>query len=285
MWAGLAIAVGLAVGLAVWLFLPIGALRVHQYLDDPRYSHCLLIPFVSALYIYDRWDRLRGIERRGSTAGLTCLVAGVALYVYARWLHTNIWQHIGLLVALTGGVWAVLGRTWVRSLAFPLGYLLLTVPLPKTWDDRLTQPLQRIATIVAEEAFKLLDWPVLRMGNVLQLPGLKLLVEEQCSGAHSLYALGALAFAWVAFMPRPWWLRIVLVLSAGPVAVVANTVRVTLTGVLAYKVDTSYATGISHSTAGMVVFGIGLALFLLIDWCLKPDEFVDEVDDDRSSEA
>ena len=259
------------------LFWPLLTLRVHQFTEDPklsaRYSHCLLVPFVAGLWVWDRWDRLRSLERRTSRTGLACVVAGTALFVYCRYLHTNLGQHLGLLLALSGAVWAVLGGRWLRALAFPIGYLLITIPLPKAWDDALTQPLQRIATIVAEGAFRTLDWPVYRVGNVLQLPGLKLLIEEQCSGAHSLYALFALAVAWVAFMPRPWWLRVVLVLSTFPVALVANAIRVTGTGILAYKVDPGYATGVSHSTAGMIVFGIGLALFLLVDWCLKPDVF------------
>ena len=106
-------------------------------------------------------------------------------------------------------------------------------------------------------------------------------MEEQCSGAHSLYALVALSVAWVAFVRRPVWLRFVLVAGSVPVAMLANAIRVTGTGVLAYKVDPEYATGVSHQTAGMIVFGIGLALFLLLDWCLRPDgePAADERDD------
>ena len=79
-------------------------------------------------------------------------------------------------------------------------------------------------------------------------------------------------------MERPAWLRVVLVISTVPVAMLANAVRVTGTGVLAYKVDPSYATGVSHQTAGMIVFGIGLALFLLVDWCLRPEPAATNVD-------
>ena len=74
-----------------------------------------------------------------------------------------------------------------------MGYLVLTMPLPKTWDDRVTGPLQSFATTISEAVFEALGWVVVRQGNVLQLPGLKLLVEDACSGIHSLYALIALA--------------------------------------------------------------------------------------------
>jgi len=62
----------------------------------------------------------------------------------------------------------------------------------------------------------------------------------------------------------------------------ANAIRVTGTGVLAYRVDPSYATGASHQLGGMIVFAIGLGLFLLVDWCLRPDAVPTENDDAAS---
>ena len=275
------VGVALAAVLYVGLFRSILWLRASQFAEDPRYSHCLLLPAVSALWVYDRWGDLRSRVPRASRGGLVALAAGIALFLYARIVHLNIGQHLGAWVALVGLVWATMGGGLLRKLAFPLGYLLLTVPLPKTWDDALTQPLQTVATVVAEGSFDAFGWVVVRQGNVLQLPGLKLLVEEQCSGAHSLYALFALAIAWVAFVPRPVWMRLFLVAVSVPIAMMANAIRVTSTGVLAYKVDPSYATGLSHQTAGMIVFGIGLGLFLLVDWCVRPDEVATR--DDTSS--
>jgi exosortase len=175
-----------------------------------------------------------------------------------------------MLVAVVGLVWGLWGAALLRALAFPLAYLGLMIPI-KPWDEKITEPLQTIATVTAEAFFKALGWIVVRDGNVIQLPRLKLLVEEGCSGAHSLFALVALAAAWAFFVQRPAWLRAVLILSAAPIAVLANAIRVSATGVLAYKVDPSYARGLSHQTAGMIVFGIGLALLLGLDWCLKPD--------------
>ncbi len=277
--ARLAVPAVVAAVLFVALFHPILWLRASQYADDPRYSHCFLLPVISALWIYDRWPVLRRMVVAPSRVGGAVLTVGVALFVYSRLLHTNLGQHVGLLLTLVGGVWALCGSKMTRACAFPLGYLVLTIPLPRVWDDQLTQPLQRFATVVAEGAFDAMGWIVVRQGNVLQLPGLKLLVEEQCSGAHSLYALGALGFAWVAFVPRPLWLRVVLVASTVPIAMLANAIRVTGTGVLAYRVDPSYATGASHQLGGMIVFAIGLGLFLLVDWCLRPDAVATENDD------
>lgn len=270
---------GLVAACFVGLFWHILAVRFHYYLEAPRYSHCLLLPVVSALWIHDRADALRQVPRSVSGAGLAALVAGVVLYVYGRLVNMNLLQHAGMLATLAGVVWTLLGPAMLRALAFPLGYLVMMVPLPKTWDDAITLPLQGVATRIAETFFEALGWIVVREGNVLQLPRIKLLVEEGCSGIHSLYALASLAIAWVFFVERPAWLRVVLVLSSVPIAVAANSIRVSATGVLAYQVDPSYAQGISHQAAGMVVFAIGVALLLGLDWCLKPDAGGTESDD------
>jgi exosortase len=263
--------VALTVGAAfLALFWPILAVRYHFYLETPRYSHCMLLPAVSAMWIYDRWDAIRVLPRSASGRGLAFLVLSLAVFLYGRLLAKNMIQHVGMLGSIVGLVWTLAGAATLRALAFPIGYLALMIPL-KPWDEKLTLPLQSLATRIAETFFSALGWVVVREGNVLQLPRLKLLVEEGCSGVHSLFALIALAVAWVFFVERPGWLRATLVVATLPIAVLANAIRVSVTGVLAYKVDPDYARGVSHETAGMIVFAIGVALMLAVDWCLKPD--------------
>ncbi len=267
-WAAAAI----VAALFVILFHPIIAVRWIFYTEQPRYSHCMLLPLVSGLYIWERWDDVRKIPRSISVAGLALMAFGVLAFMIGRPRAVNVLQHGGMLLTLFGLVWGLLGWKFFRAMSFPLGYLLLTQPLPKTWDDRITLPLQGFATRIAENAFDAFGWIVVRQGNVIQLPGLKLLVEDACSGVHSLYALVALGTAWVFLVERPVWMRFVVIAATLPVAVAANSLRVIVTGILAHKVDPSYAEGASHETAGLIVFAIGVSLLLFIDWCLKPDE-------------
>lgn len=257
--------------LLVVLFHPILAVRWHFYLEQSRYSHCLLLPVVSAVWVWERWDALRAVPRAPAAGPLVAALVSVLAFLYGRFQSMNLLQHVAFLGAVAGTIGAFWGTALLRRLAFPLGYLLLTIPLPKTWDDAITLPLQSVATGAAETVFDALGWIVVRQGNVLHLPGLKLLVEDACSGIHSLYALFALGVAFVAFVDRPAWLRGTLVASTVPIAVTANALRVIVTGILAYRVDPSYAQGLSHETTGMIVFGTGLVLLLLLDWCLRPD--------------
>jgi exosortase len=265
--------VALIVALFVALYWPFLVGRAIFYDEQARYSHCMLLPLVSALWIWERWDHLKGLPRVPSMGGMLLLGGSVLLYLYGRLPPpVNFVQHVAMLGTVVGLVWGLLGRRQLAAYAFPVGYLALTMPLPKSWDDRITLPLQDFATNLSEAVFDALGWIVVRQGNVLQLPGLKLLVEDACSGVHSLYALVALSAAWVFFVDRPRWMRVTLILAAIPVAVLANAIRVIGTGVLAYKVDPALARGGSHYAAGLVVFAIGAVILLGLDWCLKPDE-------------
>ncbi len=259
------------------MFHPILISRARLLMDEPRFSHGLLVPVVAALWVLDRQSSLSRVPRSASRAGLMAVAAAVLLNLYGRTLDAKIGslggyvQHGAVILAVAGIVWAALGRRFVRAVLFPIAYLVFTVPVPKRIDLAITLPLQRLSAEVATACFDLMGWAVAQEGNVVQLPGVTLLVEEQCSGVHSLYALIALGVAWVAFVPRPRWLAATLVAATIPIAVFANVVRVIGTGVLAYKLDPSYAQGVTHEVAGMVVFAIGLAAFLLIDWALRPD--------------
>jgi hypothetical protein len=101
----------------------------------------------------------------------------------------------------------------VKKLAFPLVLLCFMVPLPALIYNSITFPLQILATKLAEGALTLFDIPVLRQGNVLQLPSRPLSVVEACSGIRSLLSLTFLSLIYGYFFERKRSIRIALLLS------------------------------------------------------------------------
>jgi exosortase len=110
--------------------------------------------------------------------------------------------------------------------------------------------------------------PALREGNVIHLPDTALFVAEACSGLRSLMALITLGVVFAYFYRKSWFERAVIVLSAIPIAIVVNALRVALTGVLAYRYGRAAGAGVLHEFQGLITFGAAWVLLLLEAWVL-----------------
>ncbi len=96
--------------------------------------------------------------------------------------------------------------------------------------------------------------PVQLAGNIIHLPGRSLFVTEACSGLRSLTALIALGLLIGGlFLTSPWG-RFALLLTAVPVAMALNGLRVFLTGFLVYFVSPDLGDGFMHYTEGWAFF-------------------------------
>jgi exosortase len=160
-------------------------------------------------------------------------------------------------------VWTLGGTLLLRKLAFPLFLLFFMVPIPAVIYNRITFPLQLLASRLADDALTIMQVPVIREGNVLELPNQKLNVVEACSGIRSLLSLTFLSLVYGYFFERKTWVRAVLFFSTIPIAIVANGSRVTLTALFT-QIKAELAEGFFHEAQGWVIFMI--ALIILIVW-------------------
>jgi exosortase len=167
-----------------------------------------------------------------------------------------------LVVTLIGVVWTVGGPPVLRKLAFPLFLLFFMVPIPTVVYNSLTFPLQILATRIAAAGLLTIGIPVMREGNILDLPTQQLSVVEACSGIRSLLSLTFLSLVYGYFFEKRIWLRVVLFLATIPVALTANAGRVMVTGILS-QIRSDLAEGFFHESTGMVIFlSAGVILFL-----------------------
>ena len=114
----------------------------------------------------------------------------------------------------------------------------------------------------------LIGIPVLREGNVLELPSQKLSVVEACSGIRSLLSLSFLSLVYGYFFDDRPWMKFSLLVATVPIAVVTNAARVTVTGILSER-DPELAKGFFHSAEGWLIFSVALALLLLTHHLIK----------------
>lgn len=228
--------------------------------SDPQYSHGYLVPGFAVVLLWLRRDRLPS-DLQPSWLGLPLLAGGLALRLYGTYFHYVWFDALSLLpclagLCLLGGGLAAFRWAW-PSVAF----LFYMIPLPFRLASALSEPLQRLATVVSTFALQTLGLPALSEGNVILLNETEIGIVEACSGLRMLVIFFALSSAVALVMKRPVWERLVVVVSAIPIALFANLVRITVTGVLHETVGSEIANAVFHDLAGWLM--MPLALFLL----------------------
>jgi exosortase len=136
-------------------------------------------------------------------------------------------QGLALVGAVAAGVLQLWGRLGVRTLAFPLFFLLFMVPLPGALVDPFIRWLQLLVSGAAVTALDAFGAGVVHQGNVLVLPnGESLFVADACSGITSLITLTPLAVALAWYAESRWSARFWILASVVPLAMAANLLRV-----------------------------------------------------------
>lgn len=255
-----ALGTAVLIGLFAALFYQVIAQLVHVWSTDENNSHGFLVPLVTIYLIWERRDRLVSLEPRSNIYGIFIVTAGIAILLSGKIANLNFLCYSSVIVVVTGVLLYLLGTNIVRVMVFPLLFLWLMVPIPGTVFDVVGLPLQTVAAKSATVSLQLLNIPVLREGNIIELPNTRLEVAEACSGIRSLTSLVALSLLLAYFTQKGWIRRGLIVLSAIPIAVISNAFRVSGTGVLTYHYGPSVAKGFYHLFAGWVIFLVAFAL-------------------------
>ncbi|MCS7027010.1 MAG: exosortase/archaeosortase family protein [Bryobacteraceae bacterium] len=248
--------------LLILCYAPILVRLVNQWATDEDMGHGFFVPIVAGYIAWQKREQLRQAQLVGSSTGYFFLAIGAALSILGTLAAELFTTRIAFLSSILGCVLVLGGWKAVRILLFPLFLLLFMVPIPAILYNRITFPLQLIASQVAEVVLEILGVPVLREGNVLELPSQKLSVVEACSGIRSLLSLSFLSLVYGYFFDSRVWMRGVLFVLTGPIAIVANACRVTLTGLLS-EVNPEYARGVYHSMSGWAVFVVAFVMLFV----------------------
>src|SRR5947207_15742369 len=177
-------------------------------------------------------------------------------------------QRTAVLITLVGILLVLGGVGLLRELVFPLALLPFMIPIPTVVYNQITFPLQLFASQVAEFVLGVFGIPVLRDGNVLELASQKLSVAEACSGIRSLLSLTFLSLVFSYFFDKKVWMRWVLLAGTVPIAILANSGRVTITGMLS-EVNPELAHGFFHSLEGWIIFMIALVMLVRLHWTIN----------------
>lgn len=253
--------------LAVLYYRVFGAL-IDQWIRDPNYSHGFLVPLFSAWVVWKNWKRITQAPRLPHWSGLLICACSMGILCLGVLGAENFLARTSFLFLLAGLIIYFFGWACFRAVLFPWAILFLAVPIPVIILNKIAFPLQFLASRLASSMLALFGVPVLREGNVIHLPSLTLDVVEACSGLRSLVSLITLA-VFYAYLFEPRLSRqIILIMSAIPIAVFANGLRIMGSGMLGEYISPSLAEGFFHSFSGWLIFVLSLFLLFFLRYLL-----------------
>ena len=246
------------------LYFRVAGRLVTEWWHDPDTSHGFLVPPFAAYLAWTNREKIRAVRIEPSWVGVGLIAFGLAMLILGEYGAELFISRVSLVVVLAGITLCFGGWHLLRVLRFSLLVLLLAIPLPAIIYNQITFPLQILASKAASALLPLFNVPVLREGNVIVLPSMRLEVAEACSGIRSLVSLFTLAIFYGYFLDKSVLRRTILALSSIPIAIGANAIRIVGTGLCVQYWDPDKAMGFFHEFSGWVVFLVSLSCLFAV---------------------
>lgn len=240
------------------------------------YSHILLIPFVSAYFLFvERKKIFQGV--RYSLSGIALAAGGLLVYGLALWLRDWLGQNdfaslatAGCLILWWGGFLLAFGPNASKAALFPLLFMLFAIPAPQFLLDGFIYILQIGSTEVTQWLFELTGTDYIRNGFVYRLPNITIEVAKQCSGIRSSIALVITAVLVGHLFLRKGWGIFVLLLTIVPFTIFKNGIRIVTLSLLSIYVDPRFITdGFLHHSGGFLFYLPALGMLAATTWWLR----------------
>jgi exosortase len=247
----------------VWAYWTTLAEVAERWTVDPQYSHGFLVPIFAGCLLWMRRRHLAeaDLQPRWWGVGVVLIAAVMRIvghFLYQPWLDTG-----SFLICLAGIVATAGGKRGLVWAGPAILFLSFMLPLPYRMQTVLGGTLQRIATEISTYAIQTIGVPAVSEGNVILLTDTKLGVVEACNGLSMLITFFALSTAVAILTKRSFPEKVVIVLSALPIAIFANVARITVTGLLYEVSQGDLARVVFHDLAGWLMMPLALAMLLV----------------------
>jgi exosortase A len=227
--------------------------------DDTAFSYGFLIAPIALWLAWRRREWLRHVEFTPSWLGAAAAIGAAMLWLVAKGTGVLVVEQLAAVLTVQALVLALLGWRAVRALLFPLAFLLFLVPFGRALVPWLVDITADIATVL----LRLSGVPVYRTHTLINIPGGWFQVARACSGVSFLMTALVLGLLYAELNFSSWRKRVVAVLLACAIPVVANALRVYITIGVSHLTDMKFGPGAEHVTFGQFFF---IAIMLATFW-------------------
>jgi exosortase len=248
----------------LWSYWTTWAELISIWVTQPDYSHGFLVVPLALGFLWLRRD-LRPLDTHPAmTAGLMIMFLSVVVRIVGLRYSFDSLDGYSLVIWIGAAVVMIGGWPTFRWALPSLLFLLFMVPLPFRLEQLLSVPLQRVATEFSCFLLQCLGQPAYAEGTTINLAGHELFVEQACSGLRMFVGAFALAFAFLVATRRELWEQVLLLFSVVPISLLANSIRIVVTGLMYQTFDEQTVQRFSHDMAGVFMIPLAAAMFAMV---------------------
>lgn len=267
------------VAASAWAYWPTLVSLAEVWEREPDYSHGWLVIPLFVLFLYIRRDSFPQ-TLKPAWIGLLVIAASIGLRVAGAKYFITPFDGWSIVLWTLGATLCLGGWSLLRWSLAPTLFLFFMVPLPFRAETLISQPLQKIAANISAFSLRCIGQPAFVEDTTILIGSRVLEVEQSCSGLRIFVGIFALACGYLIAFRKELWESALLLLSAVPVALLANGARIVVTAILFEHFTEEAAHKFSHDVAGWLMIPLAAAMLGAVQWyfsCLMQDVGVSSV--------
>lgn len=251
---------------AAAIFFYEGVVDLWYAWQAPEYSHGPLIPIISG-YLFLR--QMKNVPEAPGPVSDRWVGIAVLLLALVIGLLGNIAQiekFVSVAIIVWSGGLILLSFGWARGKQFwpSVLHLAFMLPLPFFLYWKTSLALQFVSSELGVVFVRLMDIPVYLEGNIIDLGDYKLHVAEACSGLRYLFPIMSFTYLFAVLYQGSIWHKAIMLLSAVPIAILMNSIRIGFIGIIVDSYGIEHAEGFMHFFEGWVVFLLCIGAIVLL---------------------
>jgi len=251
-----------------WSYWPVIRELWTIWMQSDEYSIGLMVPVLVIYIVWTRREIFRRSHIRPCMWGLLFLLVAQGFRYGGLCLYYNSAERFSLVLSIAALVLLLLGWNIFRKSSAILLFLFLMLPLPKSFEQRITLPLQSWSTTSAVFCLETLGYDVTQEGHIIHLGDTTVGVVEACNGLRMVTAFFVITGLVVLLVNREWWEKFILILSALPVGLLCNTLRLTCTSIAFTKLEGKRWETLFHDFGGFAMMPLALAIVVFELWLI-----------------
>ena len=247
--------------LALIILLYYGVFKwlLSSWLNLESYTHGFLIPIIILFLVWRKKECL--LEDKGRKKPVI-LILSLIIYLIGQLIGAVYLVALSLIPFLIGVIQFMRGGEQAKKITPPILFLLLAIPPPNLYDITLT--LQLISTMLSSHLAQLMGVSCSYKGCEIILTSTVFRIAPTCSGFNSIISFYTAVTLLVYLIRDPIIDKMILLVSALPIALFTNGLRITATILVAVNCGVDEGVRFFHDWGGILFYLIALTLIFLL---------------------